>query len=59
MERENPGLDESDDTMFTDSFAPSPDPLTDPVPADDEDALDEIEELLPKGEPTDGPAPLP
>jgi len=52
--------DESDDRMFTDSFAPpSPDPLTDPVPAADEDSLDELEDLLPKGEPTDGTAPLP
>ena len=51
--------DQSDDRMFTNSFAPSPDPLTDPVSDKPEDELDEVEELLPKGEPTDGSAPLP
>lgn len=55
----DPRPDESDDRMFTDSFAPSPDPLTDPVDDAPEDELDEIEDLLPKGEPADGPAPLP
>lgn len=51
--------DESDDRMFTDSFAPreSKDPLTEPDR--EEDDLDEVEDLLPKGEPTDGTAPLP
>lgn len=55
----DPRPDESDDRMFTDSFAPreSPDPLTEPDREEDE--LDEIEDLLPKAEPTEGPAPLP
>lgn len=55
----DPRPDQSGDRMFTDSFAPSPDPLTDPEPSADDDPLDELEDLLPKGEPTDGPAPLP
>lgn len=61
----DPRPDESDDRMFTDSFAPSPDPLTDPVEtsaepsAEPDDELEKIEDLLPEGEPTDGPAPLP
>ena len=55
----DPRPDQSDDRMFTDSFAPSPDPLTDREPSADDDPLDELDDLLPKGEPTDGPAPLP
>jgi hypothetical protein len=55
-------VDESDDTMFTDSFAPHEDRLSSAEAADDaqpEDELAEVEELLPQGEPVDGPAPLP
>ena len=54
----DPRPDESDERMFTDSFAPQ-DP-SDPAAEDrEEDELDEIEDLLPKGEPADGTAPLP
>lgn len=50
--------DESDDRMFTDSFAPQE--RSDGATEDrEEDELDEIEDLLPKGEPADGSAPLP
>jgi hypothetical protein len=56
-------LSEDDDRLFTDSFAPhekpDSDPLTDDTPEGEEDELDKIEDLLPKSEPTDGPAPLP
>lgn len=55
-------IDESDDTMFTDSFAPHEDRVPGKDAADDaapEDELAEVEELLPQSEPVDGPAPLP
>ncbi|CAN5150881.1 hypothetical protein BH09ACT5_BH09ACT5_07830 [soil metagenome] len=50
--------DESDDRMFTDSFAPR-DPALGTEPEPEEDELDEIEDLMPKGGPTEGTAPLP
>ena len=54
--------DQSDDRMFTDSFAPQDivpdsDPITEPDKEEDE--LDEFEDLLPKGEPAEGDAQLP
>lgn len=52
----DPRPDESDDRMFTDSFAP---PAEKNAEDRDEDALDEVEDLLPEGEPIEGPAPLP
>ena len=50
------GIDESDDRMFTDSFAPREE---DPREPSTEDPLEEAEELLPQAEPAEGPAPLP
>ena len=54
-------VDESDNRMFTDSFAPHDEgaPVADSVEPVEEDDLDELEDLLPKGEPTEGSAPLP
>ncbi len=61
--------DESDDRMFTDSFAPRDELPDDAAPATGGDAaerdeaegdeLDELEDLLPKAEPADGTAQLP
>lgn len=48
--------DETDDRMFTDSFAPREE---DPPAASSEDPLEEAEELLPQAEPVEGPATLP
>ena len=50
-------VDESDNRMFTDSFAPRDEGA--PAEPAKEDDLDELEDLLPKGEPTEGSAPLP
>lgn len=54
------GIDESDDRMFTDSFAPREEgPPESPPESSPEDPLEEAEELLPQAEPVEGPAPLP
>ena len=45
--------DESDESMFTDSFAPRD------AGDGENDTLDEAEELLPKGEPAEGGGQLP
>jgi len=55
-ETDDPSTDESDDSMFTDSFAPRGE-LPDDAATDDE--LSEIEDLLPKAGPVDGTAQLP
>lgn len=48
--------DETDDRMFTDSFAPHE--KQEPETEGEED-LEEVEEILPQNEPVEGPAPLP
>jgi hypothetical protein len=56
----DPRPDESDDRLFTDSFAPRE--RDEGKQTDDgkpEDELDKIEDLLPQAEPTEGSAPLP
>ena len=58
-ETDDHSTDESDDSMFTDSFAPRGELPDDAATDAGDDELSEIEDLLPKAGPVDGTAQLP